>query len=323
MADLSNNNGGDKTPTGEDAIRQAVENSRNSDESQDEDDSDDDSDDGDDDDSDDDSSGDDAAGDGSDDSDDDGDDADDSDDEEDDDSESGDKKDPKSGRKFSQFAGDGSDKAYISNLEEGYKNSSAEAIRIKGELETASGRLDTFMRVVASNPELATAFNKALGDNGGGAGGSGSGGSGDGESSGDSGLENPFVASLQAEWQEKSEKEIQEIIDANPELLTDQELGNKVKKWMGVFSAEYRREHNGRLMSGGAAMLEAMKYLGIEDKREKQNLANGAKKNLTPPRSRGNKAKKSGGQKPKFTTDQIAMAKAMGRDEKWLEANAK
>lgn len=321
MADMNNNNGGDQAPTGEDAIRQAVENSRNSDESQDDDDADD-ADDSDDDDSSDDSSGDDAAGDDDDSADDDGDDSDDSDDDDDDDAESGDKKDPKSDRKYSQFKGDGSDKAYISNLEEGYKNSSAEAIRLKGELDTASGRLDTFMRVVGNNPELATAFNKALGEAGDNGSGSGSGGSDDGSNSQGSGLDNPFIKNMQAEWQEKSEVEIQEFIDANPEVVTDPEVSKDVKHYMKLFSNDYY-ERTGKLMSGGEAMAKAYKHLGLEDKRGKQDLANGAKKNLTPPRSRGNKAKKSGGQKPKFTADQIAMAKAMGRDEKWLEANAK
>lgn len=316
MADLSKNNQGEGAPTGEDAIRQAVENSRNSDESQEDDD--DDSDEDDSDDADDDNSGDDAAGDDSDDSEDDGDDADDSDDEEDDDAESGNKKDPKSDRKFSQFKGDGTDKAYISNLEEGYKNSSAEAIRLKGERDTAQGRLDTMLRVVAADPTLSKALNDQL--NGKGQGGSGS-GSDDDENSQDD-LANPFIQNLQAEWQEKSEKEIQEIIDGNPELVTDEALSNEVKKWMSIFSNQYRQDNNGRLMSGGAAMLAAMKHLGVEDKREKQNLANGAKKNLTPPRSRGNKAKKSGGQKPKFTDSQIAMAKSMGKDLAWLEKNA-
>lgn len=315
MADLSNNSKGEGAPTGEDAIRDAVENSRNSDESNDDDSDDDDS--GDDDNSDDDNSGDDAAGDDDDNSDDDGDDSDDSDDDADDDAESGDKKDPKSGRKFSQFKGDGTDKAYISNLEEGYKNSSAEAIRIKGELETTSGRLDAMLRVVAASPELSKALNDQLNGQGGGSGS----GSGNDENSQDD-LANPFIANLQAEWQEKSEKEIQEIIDGNPELITDEALGKDVKKWMAVFSAEYRKDHGGRLMSGGDAMIAAMKHLGIEDKREKQDLANGAKKNLTPPRSRGNKAKKSGGQKPKFTDSQIAMAKSMGKDEAWLQKNA-
>jgi hypothetical protein len=321
MADMNNNNGGNQAPTGEDAIRQAVENSRNSDESQDDDDDASDDDDADDD-SDDDSSGDDAAGDDDANSDDDGDDSDDSDDDDDDEAESGDKKDPKSGRKFSQFAGDGTDKAYISNLEEGYKNSSAEAIRLKGELETSTGRLDTFMRIIGNNPELATAFNKALGDAGDKGSGGGSGGSDDDSNSKDAGLDNPFIKNMQSEWQEKSEAEIQEFIDANPEVVTDPQIAADVKHYMKLFSNDYY-ERTGKLMSGGDAMAKAYKHLGLEDKRGKQELANGAKKNLTPPRSRGNKAKKSGGQKPQFTADQIAMAKAMGRDEKWLAANAK
>jgi hypothetical protein len=315
MADLSNNSKGEGAPTGEDAIRQAVENSKNSDESQDDgaDDSDEDDADG----SDDDSSGDDAAGDGSDDADDDSDDDADDSDEDDDDAESDDKKDPKSDRKFSQFKGDGTDKAYISNLEEGYRNSSAEAIRLKGEAETAQGRLDTMLRVVAADPALSKALNDQLN----GKGGSGSGGSGGGENPDAENLRDPFMMSAQTEWQEKSEKEIQGIIDANPEIVTDPDLAGKIKHYMKLFSEDYLTQ-NKKLMSGGDAMIAAMKHLGIEDKRQKQDLAQGAKKNLTPPRSRGNKAKKSGGQKPKFTDDQIAMAKSMGKDQAWLEKNA-
>lgn len=313
MADLSNNNGGAGVDTSVDGIRKVVEGALSPDENQDDDD-----DEGDDADAsnDDDNSGDDAAGDDSKD-DSDGDDADE--DEDEDDAESGDKKDPKSDRKFSQFKGDGTDKAYISNLEDGYKNSSAEAIRIKGELETVSGRLDSLLRVVTANPEISKALNAALqGDD------KGAGGSGSGSDAGKSSevIDDPFVKSLHAEWQEKAEQEIQTIIDANPELITDEPLGKRVQHWMSVFSEEYRKENNGKLMGGGDAMLAAMKYLGIEDRRQKQDLAQGAKKDLTPPRSRGNKAKKSGGQKPTFSADQLAMAKAMGHDEAWLQKNA-
>jgi len=313
MADLSNNNGGAGVDTSVDGIRKVVEGALSPDENQDDDD-----DEGDDTDAsnDDDNSGDDAAGDDSKD-DSDGDDA--KEDEDEDDAESGDKKDPKSDRKFSQFKGDGTDKAYISNLEDGYKNSSAEAIRIKGELETVSGRLDSLLRVVTANPEISKALNAALqGDD------KGAGGSGSGSDAGKSSevIDDPFVKSLHAEWQEKAEQEIQAIIDANPELITDEPLGKRVQHWMSVFSEEYRKENNGKLMGGGDAMLAAMKYLGIEDRRQKQDLAQGAKKDLTPPRSRGNKAKKSGGQKPTFSADQLAMAKAMGHDEAWLQKNA-
>ena len=312
MANLDNNNDGkDAIDTSVDGIRKAVEGAGASDEGDDEEEDDDDEgDDADDDDS----SGDDAGGDDSNDSDD-SDDADDE--EEDDDAETDDKKDPKSDRKYSQFKGDGTDTAYISNLEEGYKNSSAEAIRLKGEFDSVSGRLDSLLRVVASDEELSKKVNSLLG--GSGAGGSGSGNGSDENQSED--LSDPFILSARTEWQEKAEAEIQEIIDANPEVASDPELSKDIKHYMSLFSKDYL-EKNKKLMGGGEAMLAAMKHLGIEDKRGKQDLAQGAKKNLTPPRSRGNKAKKSGGQKPQFTASQIAMAKAMGKDEAWLQKNA-
>ena len=311
MADLSNGkDGGDSIDTSVDGIRKTVEGALASDEG-DEEDADDEDDD--DDDPDKDGSGDDA---GKSDDDDPSDDSDDAEDEEDEDGKPVDKKDPKSGRKYSQFKGDGSDKAYIGNLEEGYKNSSAEAIRLKGELDQSTGKLDSLLRVVANNPELSAALNKALGEDK---------GSGSNNKSSDDDenfdLSNPFVKNLQTEWQEKSEKEIQDFIDANPEVETDPQIKADVQHYMRLFSTDYH-EKTGKLMSGGEAMAKAYKYLGLEDKRGKQELAAGAKKNLTPPRSRGNKAKKSGGQSPQFTADQIAMAKAMGRDEAWLQKNA-
>lgn len=314
MANSDNNNDGkDAIDTSVDGIRKAVEGAGASDEGDDEEEDDDDeADDADDDDS----SGDDAGGD---DSDDDSDDSDDADDEEEDedDAETDDKKDPKSDRKYSQFKGDGSDKAYISNLEEGYKNSSAEAIRLKGEYDSVSGRLDSLLRVIAGDADISKKVNDLLGGNG--AGNSG-GGNGSDENQSDD-LSDPFIMSARTEWQEKAESEIQEIIDANPEVASDPELSAKVKHYMKLFSEDYLKT-NKKLMGGGEAMLAAMKHLGIEDKRQKQDLAKAAKKNLTPPRSRGNKAKKSGGQKPQFTASQIAMAKAMGKDEAWLQKNA-
>ena len=254
--------------------------------------------------------GDDAADDSADDADGDDADADEDADEEDDDSKPDDQ--PKD-RRFTQFAGDGKDETYISNLEKGYENSSKEAIRLNQELSQATGRVEAIMRAAATDPDLAAKLNAAV--NGSDAGGSGS----DGNSN--NATENPFVKNLQSEWQEKSEKEIATFIEANPEVATDPKISADVKHWMNVFSNDaYNR--TGRLMSGGEAMALAYKHLGLENKLEKQNLADGAKKIATPPRSRG-KAKRSTGSKPTFTPDQIAMAQAMGKDEAWLVANAK
>lgn len=216
-------------------------------------------------------------------------------------------------RRFTQFAGDGNDETYISNLEKGYENSSKEAIRLNQELSQATGRVEAIMRAAATDPDLAAKLNAAVN-------GSSAGGSGDDANSANA-AENPFVKNLQSEWQEKSEKEIADFIEANPEVATDPQISKDVKHWMNVFSNDaYNR--TGRLMTGGEAMTLAYKHLGLENKLGKQNLADGAKKIATPTRSRG-KAKKSTGSKPTFTADQIAMAQAMGKDEAWLVKNAK
>jgi hypothetical protein len=310
MAEMGKDNDAAGTPTGAADIRKAVEGANALDENQDED-----ADDADDEDSDDsdNNQGDDAGDADDNDGSDDGDDAD-EDQDDSDKSKPDEKKDPKS-RKFTQFAGDGTEEAYLSNLEKGYTNSSAEALRLKGDLDQATGRVDAIMQAAATDPELATKLNAAL--NGAGA----AGGTGEDKNSQGSASDNPFVRNLQADWQEKSETEIAAFIEANPEVATDPTISADVKHWMKVFSND-KFERTGKLMTGGEAMTAAYKHLGLENKLGKQSLADGAKKNLTPTRSRG-KAKKSSGQKPTYTADQLAFAQSMGHDEAWLQKNAK
>lgn len=318
MAEVLKNDGSlPATKTGANDIRSAVETANAEDENRKQDgDDDSDDDDGDhassqatgDDTGDDDSQGDDTT---------DGDDADGDDDDGDDDSKPGD--DTKQ-RRFTQFAGDGSDEAYLSNLEKGYLNTSKEAVRLNSELEDSQAKIDAITRAAAADPELASKLSSVLQGQGGaqGAGGSGS----DRDSSADADADNPFVRNLQAEWQEKSEKEIDDFIEANPEVVTDPKIKGDVQYWMKQFSnAHFNR--TGRLMSGGEAMAAAYKHLGLDNKLEKQNLADGAKKNAAPARQRNKAKKSSGGQKPRFTDAQIAMAKSMGRDEAWLQKNAR
>jgi hypothetical protein len=226
------------------------------------------------------------------------------------------KKSQKTDRKYKQYAGDGSDKSYISNLEKALQSSSSEAVSIKTELNQANGRVDAIMRAAASNPELAKMLNAAI--NGSGTGDGGGKGSG---SEAASAADNPFVSDLKAQWTQKSEQEIETFIEANPEVVSDPKVKEDVQHWMKVFS-EQHFQRTGRLLSGGEAMSQAYKHLGLENKLEKQNLAAGAKKSAAPTRPRG-KSKKASGQKANFSPDQLAMAKAMGKDESWLSKNAK
>lgn len=247
--------------------------------------------------------------------DDDSDDADDSDDDDsdDDDEDNPDDKKSQTDRKFAQYKGDGTDKSYISNLEKAHQSSTTEAINLRTELNQSSARLDAIMRAAATDSELATKLNAAV---------NGAGASGDGSDSGQgSATDNPFVADLQAQWREKSEKEIEDFVSANPEVASDPKIKADVQYWMGVFSNNHY-ERTGRLLSGGEAMKQAYNHLGLENKLSKQNLAAGAKKTATPTRSRG-KTKQTNSQKPTFTDDQLAWAKSMGKDQAWLEKNAK
>lgn len=221
--------------------------------------------------------------------------------------------------KYPQYAGDGKPATYISNLEKAHKESTTEAIGLRTELNTANGRVDAVMRAVASNPELSKALNEAVNK---GSSGTGDGeGDGDGEKDGAAAVTNPFVKDLEAQWRDNSTKEIDTFIEANPEVASDPKIKADVQYWMGVFSNEHHKR-TGRLLSGGEAMTQAYKHLGLENKLDKQTLAAGAKKTAAPTRPRG-KAKKTTSQKPSFSADQIAMARAMGKDESWLSKNAK
>ena len=214
--------------------------------------------------------------------------------------------------KYQQYVGDGKPETYISNLEKAHQSSITSAVQLQTDLNTATGRVDAIMRAAASDPDLAKRLNEIINKDGSGT-----------EDGGDEGsaISNPFVADMEAQWREKSTKEIDEFIEANPEVATDPKIAKDVQYWMGVFSQQHQKR-TGRLLSGGEAMAQAYRHLGLENKLDKQTLAAGVKKTAAHTRPRG-KVKKSTGQKPKFTDAQIAMAKSMGKDEKWLTQNAK
>lgn len=211
-----------------------------------------------------------------------------SDEDDEDDEDKSKKKDPVE-RKFKNLASD-DDKEYISNIEKAYENSTAEALRLNTELGNATRRINALMQAVGSDPELADRLNKAM---------TGQPSSGDDGAKGDDSpnpTENPFLTDAQTQWRQKSAKEVQEILDANPELLSDPELNNKVRHWMEVFSAE-EYKNNKRLMTGGEAMEAAMRYLGIQDKRKKQEVASKAKDLAAPTRPQSSKKPKSSSSK--------------------------
>lgn len=184
-------------------------------------------------------------------------------------------------RKFKNLAAD-DDTQYITNIERAYENSSSEAIRLSNELATTTRRVDAIISAAQKDPDLAKKLNEVLDANGVVT------PSGTGEAAPTSNevpnaLDDPFLVDSKTKWQEQSKQEVEDILAANPELLSDPSLNANVKHWMEVFSQEEYRTKK-RLMSGGEAMVAAMKHLGIEDRRQKQDVANKAKDLAAPTR---------------------------------------
>jgi hypothetical protein len=213
----------------------------------------------------------------------------DSSDDDDDDEEDKSKKPESAERKFKNLAAD-DDAGYISNLEKAYENSSAEAIRLSNEVGQTNRRIDSLLAAVQKDPELAERLNKAMGNVDISASSGNDTGNGNGEAQ--SASNDPFLIDARTKWEKESKEQVQEILDANPELISDPEKNANVKHWMEVFSAEEMRK-NKRLLSGGEAMEAAMKHLGIEDKRTKPTVNSKVKDLAAPTRPKGSKKKSS------------------------------
>lgn len=186
--------------------------------------------------------------------------------------------------KFKQFADEDPQK-HISNLEKAYSESSSEAVRLNTELGQQTRRIDALMAAVGKDPDLADKLTKALGGDD-----SSSGGDGQGDGA-PSPATDPFLTAARTDWQEKSEKEVAEIVEANPELVSDPNLNAEVKHWMEVISREEYQKHR-KVITGGEAMTRAMKLLNVEDKRSGQKTASAVKDLAAPTRPRGTRKAK-------------------------------
>lgn len=217
-------------------------------------------------------------------------------DDDDDEGEDDSKKEKSIKRTFENLADD-DDAKYIENIERAYKNSTSEALRLSNEMGALNRRVDAILTAAEKDPDLAKRLNAVL----------------DGkvepsssgsevapaERSGEvSPLDDPFLVDQKTKWEETSRQEVEDILNANPEIASDPMLNTDVKHWMNVFSQEEFRK-NKRLMSGGEAMLAAMKHLGIEDRRTKQEVASRAKEIAAP-------VKKGSSRKPKGKTKEVS-----------------
>jgi hypothetical protein len=217
--------------------------------------------------------------------------------------------------KFKQFV-DENPTAHISNLEQAYSKSSAEGVRLHNELQQTQRRVDAIVSAAAADPDLAQRLNKVLQNP------SQSGDPTGGSTEPTESLEDPFLTHLRVEMREKSIAEVKDILESHPEIASDPELGQRVKYWMDTFAAAYRKENNGKLMSGGDAMRAAMKYLGIDEKSEKQQTASTLKNLAAPTRpTASRKSAKTSDKKP-VSDAAISFGAAMGVSREKIEKYA-
>lgn len=229
--------------------------------------------------------------------------------------------------RLSQFKGkEGTAEEYIKNLEDGYLNSSQEALKIKDERDGFERQVNAIKAAAGKDPEFGEKLLSLLKDNGGAGGDDSQGDGGFGDDKATQTSNNPFLVHAETEWNQKNEKSIKDFVDANPEVLTDPKINAEVKRWARVYTREVY-ESEKRLITTGEAMEMAYKQMGLADKRQsEQNLVDGMKKNAAPTRPQGAKKKptsKKGGDTKQFSDLTLTMAEKMGMSKERLVKGTK
>lgn len=189
--------------------------------------------------------------------------------------------------RFSQFKGDGTQADYVKKLEDGYLNSSNEAIAIKNERDGYQNQVEAIKLAAQRDPEMGKKLIAILNGKEGAASDDDSKVGGEVTQTSD----NPFIVNAETAWNKESEKTAKEFADANPEVMTDPKINADVKRLMRLFS-NHTYETEKRLLTAGEAMELAYRHLGLTDKRNQtQDLVSGMKKNAAPTRPQTGKKK--------------------------------
>lgn len=225
-------------------------------------------------------------------------DTDDSDDDEDDSSEA-DESDSTFTKRFSQFKGDDLE-AYNKNLEEGYYNSSTEALRLNNEVKDLKARLDQITGVVANNPELAEQFNL--------------------QQDAPQPVKDPAVRYAETKMQEEMKSEYDEFVRLHPEIESDPGLQERMTKRLAVL-AKSIQEDEGRYLGMGEGLQLAWTSLGMAQQDKSEEIRMKAKETAASSKTAKGGTKKV--EKSEFTKAQLELAEKLGLTEAQLRENVK
>lgn len=217
----------------------------------------------------------------------------DDDDSNDDDAEEEDKSEFK--KAFTQIKGD-TPEEYVPNLEEAYRQSSAEAVKLAKQNKESQNRLDLIMSAVAKDPALAKAINDATAD----------------------GVAPPTVdpALLKArqDMNEQMDKDYKKFTELHPEIESDPKVQEAMLEEMAEFGEAARKK--GKVLSMEVALNKAWISLGFDKDDSKETVLNKAKDNASKPKT--NNANKKTGKAPVLTPDQIKVGNKFGLTEKQM-----
>lgn len=211
---------------------------------------------------------------------------DDEDDESEDDEDDSDEEDEEPFQKrFTQFKGE-SPTEYLKNLEDGYAESSKEAVRLSRENKQLKETVERVNALIANSPELAQQLQ-------------------------DQGVQpvatpakDPAISWAESQMREQWQKEYKSFADAHPEIETDPQLADELDEQLAIVrDVIFKKEKRQVGMAEG--LEKAWKLLGrdTDDKQEKIRMAS---KDMASS-SKAPSGKKSKAPKPRFTEAQISV----------------
>jgi hypothetical protein len=194
--------------------------------------------------------------------------------------------DEKFKKRYTQIKGDTAEE-YIPNLEEAYKNSSAEAVRLKQKAEDLQKQVDNISALVATNPELAEQIK---------------------EGKAPALPTDPALLRARQDMEAQNKKEYADFVDGHPELESDAELQKQVFDEIRDF-AEVAAKKN-RVLGMKEALNMAYVSLGLQTGSKEEAIRMKAKETAARGKSAG--AAKKAKAKTEFTEAQINAGIQMG-----------
>lgn len=194
-------------------------------------------------------------------------------------------------KRFTQFEGD-DPTTYSKNLEDGYENSSKEAVRLSRENKALKATVDKVNELIAKNPELAKAIT-------------------DGTPATNTATtltqQDPAILWAQTQMRQTWEKEYKDFASEHPDIETDVELAEALDTKLAIVRDVVLASEK-RQVGMGEGLEMAWKLLGkTDDKQEKIRMA--AKDSASQGKSQG--GRKADAPKPKFSEAQISVAMDM------------